>query len=170
MFYALVHYPDIDTSRIDELRKRYDPQFDLIGAHLTVVFPVPETVGEQNLVSHIDSVLRGWQPFQIRLKGLLRSWDDYLYLLVADGSANVIRLHDELYTGILADFSRGDILFIPHVTLGMFTEDADLRSRILIEAERMELDYRSYVDRFHLVKISDDRSQIVATREFLLIG
>jgi 2'-5' RNA ligase len=170
MFYAIVHYLDIDTSQINQLRKKFDPQADLIAPHITVVFPVPESVGEQRLASHIDSVVRGWQPFPIRLKGLLKSWDDCLFLLLADGSANVIALHDEFYTGPVAQYRREDIPFIPHVTLGVFTNDADLCAQVMMEAERMELDYQSYLDRLHLVKINDDRSRIVQSKEFLLRG
>lgn len=123
MFYALVHYPDIDTSRINQLRKRYDPQVFLIGPHITVMFPLTESVGEQDLASHIDGVLRSWRPFPIRLKGLLHSSDDYLFLLLADGSTNVIRLHGELYTGMLARYHRDDRPFVPHVTLGVVSAD-----------------------------------------------
>jgi len=38
----------------------------------------------------------------------------------------------------------------------------------LIEAELMELDYRSSVRRFNLVKINADRSHIVESKEFKL--
>jgi 2'-5' RNA ligase len=168
MFYALVHYPDIDTSRIDQLRKKYDPQVDLIEPHITIVFPVPESVGEQKLSSHIDRVLRDWQPFPIRLKGLLQSWDNYLFLLLADGSADIIRLHDDLYTGVLASYRREDIPFIPHVTLGVFGEGAEMCAQVLSGAERMGLDYQSEADRLDLVKINEDRSRIVWRTEFQL--
>ena len=43
MFYALVHYPNIDTRRINEFRRKYDPHFDLIEPHITFVFLVPES-------------------------------------------------------------------------------------------------------------------------------
>jgi len=49
MFYALAHFPDIDTAKIDRLRKKYDPTYGLIGAHVTVVFLVPASIGEKNL-------------------------------------------------------------------------------------------------------------------------
>jgi 2'-5' RNA ligase len=168
VFYALVHYPDIDTRRINQLRDKYDPQVMMIEPHITIVFPLHESVGEQRLNSHIRGVLNGWHPFAIRLKGVLQSWDDYLFLSVDEGSENLIRLHEELYAGILARYRREDIPFIPHVTLGVFTGETGRCARVLMEAERMELDYRSSVDRFHLVKINDDRSRIVESNEFRL--
>lgn len=140
----------------------------MIEPHITLVFPLQESVGEQSLASHIDGVLSGWRPFPIRLKGLLQSWEDYLFLSVAEGSENMIHLREELCVGMLAAYRRDDIPFIPHVTLGVFTGDTGRCAQVLIDAERMELDYESYVDRLHLVKINDDRSRIVKSKEFLM--
>jgi len=168
VFYALVHYPDIDTTRINEVRNKYDPQVRMIEPHITIVFPLHESVGEQQLASHIHGILNGWHPFPIRLKGLLQSWDDYLFLSVAEGGENLIRLYEELHAGMLATYRREDIPFIPHVTLGVFTGDTVRCGQALREAERMELDYRNSVDRFHLLKINGDRSRIVGSRAFRL--
>lgn len=106
MFYALVHYPNINTLRINELRKLYDPQIKFIGPHITLMFPVPESIGEENIVNHLDNVLSNRDPFRIRLHGLLKSSDNYLYLLVHEGSANIVALHHEIYTGLLADYQK----------------------------------------------------------------
>jgi len=40
MFYALVHFPAITTTQINQLRKEYDPQVNLIDPHITLVFPI----------------------------------------------------------------------------------------------------------------------------------
>jgi len=183
MFYALVHYPNIDTRRIDDFRRQYDPHVDLIAPHLTLVFLVPETAGESNLVHHIETVLRDWHAFPIRLKGLQKSWDHWLFLILEQGAADVIRLHRELYTGCLAAYRRPDIEFIPHVGLGLFArQDAsyDIRNpqqlslddvrytQALAEARQLGLDYSCVVDRLHLLKINDDISEILWSREFAL--
>jgi 2'-5' RNA ligase len=168
MFYALVHYPEANTVSINQLRRGYDPQIDLIDPHITLVFPVHEAIGELLLVSHIEKILRGWKPFPIHLQGLQRSWDNYLFLLIQEGKMEVIRLHDELYTGILAKHLRDALPFVPHMTLGSFAEDEDRYLQALEEAERMQLDYQSIVDRLHLLKVNRNRSQIVWSKEFLL--
>lgn len=183
MFYALVHYPHIDTQPINDFRREFDPQADLIEPHITFMFLVPDSVGEQSLVDHIESVLSHWRPFPIHLKGLQKSWDHWLFLTLADGNANAARLHRELYTGILATYHRSDIEFVPHISLGLFTtpdSDYDIRnphnavlddekySRALHQAEHLNLDYLCVVDRLHLVKLSDDVSEIASSREFPL--
>lgn len=59
MIYALVHYPNIDAQRVNQLRMKYDPQFELIGPHITLMFPVPDSIDEDGLVSHLESILSG---------------------------------------------------------------------------------------------------------------
>lgn len=181
MFYALVHYPSIDTERIDRFRRKHDPHVDVIEPHITVVFP--ERVGEERLVRHVENVLRGWEPFPIHLQGLRKSWDHWLFLILQEGNAEIVRLHDELYTDVLAEYRREDIEFMPHLGLGFFARqdaaydvlnpqrtplDTVGYSRALEEAERLDLNYRCLLESLHLVKITDDVSQTERYKEFLL--
>jgi 2'-5' RNA ligase len=167
MVFALVHYPAVDTHLIDALRRKYDPQAGLIAPHITLMFPVPSSIGESTLVSHLELLLRDCLPFPIHLAGLEQSADYYLFLVLQQGSAEVIHLHDRIYTGILAPYLRTDLPYVPHVTLGSFG-DAEPCSQALGEAGHLPLHYQSVVDRFHLVKINDNRSRIVWSKEFLL--
>ena len=164
--YALVHFPEIDTERINLLRKRYDPQVNLIEPHITLMFPIPEVIGENNLVNHIVKVLGNRQPFQVHLQGLERSWDDYLFLMVEEGKADIISLHDEIYTGVLAAYRKADLPYVPHLTLGVFAKNTDEYRQALEAARRLDLDYRWVLDKIHLLKIDDGMTQIVWSKEF----
>jgi hypothetical protein len=73
MIYALVHYPNIDIQKINQFRKKYDPQIDLIQPHITLMFPVPESIGESFLANHIENALSNWRAFPIHLQGILKS-------------------------------------------------------------------------------------------------
>jgi 2'-5' RNA ligase len=185
MFYALVHYPNIDTTHINEFRRKYDPHFDLIEPHITLVFLVPESVGEANLVSHLENVLSHWRPFPVHLKGLQKAWDHWLFLNLAEGNDSITRLYRELYTGTLASYRREDLEFVPHLGLGLFARqnagydirdpqevplDVEKYSQGLKEAEQLGLDCHCIVDRLHLVKISKDISEIVWSKEFALLA
>jgi len=101
------------------------------------------------------------------MKGFQRSWDEYLFLLLNQGEADVIRLHDEIYTGLLSKYRDEVRPFIPHVTLGVFSGKNEEYSHALKEAEQLKLDYECMLDRLHLIKINDERSQIVWSEEFL---
>lgn len=168
MIYALVYYPNVGNSRIHQFRKKYDPQVDLIAPHITLMFPVSESIGEDNLVHHLEQVLCNCQPFLIHLQGVQISSDDHLFLLLQEGNAAVIRLHDEIYTGLLVRYLREDIPFVPHVTLGVFKEDTSNRDGVLEEARQLGIDQRDVLDKLHLIKVNDDRTRIVWSTEFPL--
>lgn len=168
MLYAVVHYPNIDTHQINKFRKKYDPQFHLIEPHLTLVFPLPDFLSESRLIHHVESVLKDSRPFPIHLQGLQRSWDDYLFLLVEEGRADIRNLHTELYTGLLAAYLREDLVYVPHLTLGSFSGAADIYSEALEEAEGLDLNLHCELDRIHIVMIDDENKRIVRSRECLL--
>jgi 2'-5' RNA ligase len=170
MFYAVVHYPDIDTHLINRFRKKYDPQHHLIEPHITLVFPISDFHDESDLIHHVESVTKDLESFPIHLQGLQRSNDNYLFLLLAEGNADIINLHTELYTGILAAYRREDLPYVPHLTLGSFSGNADTYSEVLEEAEQLGLDYHCELDSVHILKIDDRKTQIVWSRECLLKG
>ena len=134
MLYAVVHYPDIDTHHIDEFRKKYDPQFHLIEPHITLVFPLSNVSGESDLIHHVESVLKGVRPFPVRLRGLQKSWDDYLFLLVEEGSVDLERLHSELYKRLPATYQTENLPYVPHLTLGSFSGAGEIYAQALEEA------------------------------------
>jgi 2'-5' RNA ligase len=169
MLYALVHYPAVELRPINLLRGKYDPQFHLIAPHITIMFPTPDSIDERSLVSHIESVLHRWESFPIRLKGFQQSWDEYLFLLLNKGEQDVIRLHEDIYTGLLSEYWNEVRPFIPHMTLGVFTGKNEGYAQALKEAERLNLDYECMLDRLHLIKVNDERSRIVWSKEFLFI-
>ena len=168
MIYALVHYPEINTERIDLLRMKYDPQADLIAPHVTLIFPLPETIDEPALISHIEGVLLSWKSFPIRLAKLEKSFDDCLFLTPTEGADELTSLHDELYTGMLAAYKNSDIPYVPHVTLGVFTAGPSIFQEALELARQLKLDYGSVVNRLCLVGLDNKRTAVVWSKEFSL--
>ena len=168
MVYSLVHYPDIDTKRVNQLRRKYDPQVELIQPHITLMFPVASLIGEETLVNHLRAVLSDKHPFPIHLQGLDKSWDHYLFLLVDEGKDALADLHAHIYTGVLTDLRQTDLAYVPHVTLGMFGDNINEYDKALDEAKRLNLDYRCVVDKLHLIKLDSERTHIKCSREFLL--
>ena len=177
--YALVHFPDIDETKINELRDEYDPYKDLIDLHITIIFPV--VVEREVLERHISEILAGWSPFTIRLKGLHLSFDQWLFLTVEDGNDKLVRLFEAMYTGLLAPHRRHDIEYIPHIGLGYFGMDEyDLtvqsvapldESRYnegLRKAEAANLDFETQLDRLTLVEIDDQFTKTTVLSEFPL--
>ena len=174
MYYALVFYPQLDselTDLIDEIRRKDDPTVDRSEPHIAVVFPVPDAVGEAELVSHIEDVLRDWRPFEVRLGGFHKSRDHWLFLTVAQGERQVKDLYRSLYTGILEEYRRDDIEFVPHLGLGLFVKegsrydwdhpqeadfDQEKYDEALRQAKALPLGSCCVVEKLHLVKIPDE--------------
>jgi 2'-5' RNA ligase len=169
MFYSLVYYPQIDISKINEFRRKYDPYVDVIETHITIVFPVPDKIGKDALTKHIDKKLSNWNPFEITIHGLEKSWDHWLFLVLQEGEQEVVKLHDDLYTGILGPYVRSDIEFIPHIGIGLFvtgeydvgdphktTFDQSGYNQALKEAEALDTGQQCLVDRLTLVEIDDE--------------
>ncbi|MBN3891747.1 MAG: 2'-5' RNA ligase family protein [Nostoc sp. JL31] len=168
MSYALVHYPNINTENINQIRQKYDPQVDLIEPHITLVFPIVESISKNNLILHIDSILSKWKTFAICLKGFQKSWDEYMFLMVEEGKVDMVKLHNELYTGILAEYFRENLPFVPHLTLGRFIKDTDKFLQVLEEVQHLDLNYRCFVDKVHLINIIDEQRSIIWSQEFVL--
>ena len=183
MYYGMVHYPAIDYKLINRIRRKYDPTVDLIEPHITILFPVPESIGEQALIHHIKYVLKNHKPFPLHICGFRKSWDHWLLLTLAEGNLEVINLYRETYTGILAKYGRKDLEFIPHISLGLFVKegvhydfnnpqhlefDEQRYKEALQEAEALGLDFKCVIDKVHLVKLTNYFSRIVWSKEFIL--
>ncbi len=185
MYYALVQYPDIPKEQVDSFRQKYDPYFPGIGSHITLMFPVPvEEVPENAMTEHLSSVLSHWKSFDIHLAGFEKAVDHWLFLTVKEGNNEVVRLHDELYTGPLQKYLRPDLPFIPHIALGFFGKegsgynlenptvvefDEEKYKEALEEAEKLGLNYRTKVDKVNLIKIENNLQTIVDNREIKLV-
>lgn len=164
--FALVHYPNIDCPSLSSFRQRYDPQATLIAPHITLLFPVPTALGEEPLVHHLASILRPWRPFPFRLHEVQLSTDRHLFLLLQEGNDELIRLHQAIYSGMLASYRRAEFPFVPHLTLGVVDQDVQEPERALQEASALTIDHRGLLDRLHLVQINNERTHVIRRQEF----
>ena len=167
MTYAIVIYPKIeDDSKIQNFRKKYDPYFRLIKPHITLVFPF-EDMGKEKINGHLLRTINQFEKFDLRLRGLTKSFDNWIFLTAEDGNDNIIEFHDKLYTGILKSELREDIKFIPHIGLGLFENDKKYKMANN-EAKNLKLDYKCRVNSVHLIHLKEDMSRIDWSKEYLL--
>jgi hypothetical protein len=171
MHYTLVYNPEFEKrteENIETFRRKYDSFVDCWEPHIPFIFPVPcSEVEEAKLIEHIETVLKKWKPFPIRIGGFAKSWDHWLLLLLKEGNEEVIALHDGLYTGILSSYLRKDLEFIPHIGLALFARkdagynaldpkvvdyDEKLYRQALEEAESLKIDSFDIIDRLFLDK------------------
>lgn len=172
--YAIVFFPQSGIDDVQKFRKKYDLKADLIAPHITLVFPFPAEVHENELISEMESNLKNHHAFQVRLEGThLDSSDGFLHLLVEEGKEKIISLHDDLYSGLLIDYWRKDLAYKPHMTLGVFNEshggfDQDRYDEALKELENINLETTFIFDNMYLIKIEDQKSPRRVIKSFSL--
>jgi hypothetical protein len=113
---------------IDEIRGKYDPLANHVRPHITLVFPFDSDIGKSELEEHIRSTVSDLKPFEVVLGNLkpVRSFGNYLFLNIIDGSDNIKELHKRLYTGILESYfpvwlKNG--AYLPHMTVGCLGDE-----------------------------------------------
>ena len=108
---------------IHEKRSKYDPVAKFIPPHLTLVFP-STAFNIDELRQETSKLVRGFEPFRVVLRSAIvmpevgnsRS-HAHVFLVPDEGFSQIVRLHDRLYSGILANELRLDIPYIPHLTV-----------------------------------------------------
>lgn len=170
--FAVVYFPNANLDKINDFRKKYNHKdWEIIQPHLTIVFPIND-ISADLLQQHIESVANKLKSFPIHLNGLTKSFDDYLFLEAKEGNDEIIKLHSQLYSGMLASYLRADIPFSPHLTLGHFrteNDDFDKESydKAYTEASGMNLNINCNFDNINLIR-GDGLSPVQIIKTFKL--
>jgi 2'-5' RNA ligase len=162
MYYALVYYPSNYPTAIDAFRKKYDSRHGLAKPHITLVFPVNANIGEDAIVHHLESILKTQTTITVSMEGIVRSWDDLVFLIVKNGKTKINELHEKLYAGILKPFLRSDIEYIPHITLGNVT------NLNMEEAKNLNIRFEAKLNELTLIKRENEMSPIIWSKVFKL--
>ena len=180
-YYTLLYYPKYKDNKVEDFRKKYDKNYKDWNSHITLIFPISDNeINETELINHIQNVLKNFKSFEIHIKGLTKSWDHWLFIILEEGNNKVTKLHDELYTGPLKKFLRDDIEFIPHIAIGHFSRKSDYNvadpKRFKLdketynmahkEAKKFKFDYRCNVDKLVLEKFDQNFKHAGKVKEF----
>lgn len=171
MNYAVVYFPTVPMVHINDFREKYDPSQHTIPPHVTLISPF-STISENQVIQHIETVTKTTNPFQIHLNGLVKSFDDCLFLLVKEGKQEIVKLHEKLYSGILAPYLQNDPPFMPHITLGLFRKknnvfDKNLYDKAYKEAKKMNIDITCIFNNVSLIQgDGQSPSRVVKTFDF----
>ncbi len=170
MFFAVIHRPEADLEEIKRISKKYDPYFDLIEPHVTLLFPIKDSeVSQQELVSHIKQIANSTDPFKVEFNSdsTELSFDQWLFLVPTQGKREFNELHDKLYSGANHRFLREDLPYSPHVGMGHFAKQATKQD--LKDSKILDLDETKYKKALDEVKSAKTTLQYTAT-EIELIG
>ena len=125
MALVVVNYPSIsehDYNWIQTIRAEHDIYYEIVSPHFTFVFPCSIT-DEAGFIRHIKQRTKGVKKIRFVSSCALVVKDrisehTYVFLIPDDGFSDIVRLHDRLYTGLLASELRLDIPFLPHIGIG----------------------------------------------------
>jgi hypothetical protein len=121
---AVVAYPSIsqkDYDGIQKTRAEHDMYYRLVKPHFTVVFR--SSIRETEFVQHVRQQASSIRKFTFELRCALVVEDvagavNQVFLVPDRGFSDIVKLHDRLYTGVLAPELRLDIPFYPHISIG----------------------------------------------------
>jgi 2'-5' RNA ligase len=156
---------EADQAWIQAIRGRYDPHFDLVGPHFTLVFGA-EPSHTSALVAQTRDVGRRFSPFafDLQLAKVLPepATDHYLFLIPDLGARELVALHEALHFRPVARPP-----FMPHLTIGRLSSaaEADTLAAELNNAKRV---VTGRVSRLSITAVSGRQAR--ALEEIGLIG
>ena len=169
MALLVIAYPRMaaaDFAWIQAIRARHDERyFRLVAPHVTLVFPVGG-MAQDVLVEHIRRQAAGRKPITFVARCAIVVEDDskkfsHVFLVPDEGFSEIVRLHDRLYTGVLAPSLRLDITFIPHLGVGNST-DARACKALADELNAQDFRLSGLIDTLDVVCYEHDKVETVA--------
>jgi hypothetical protein len=164
-----ITYPTIAATHyqwIQKIRRQHDTRYyHVVDPHFTLIFPTFD-LEPLLLREHVRSQSQGQASIAISLCCAIVVKDqlsDYTqtFLVPDQGFGALVKLHDKLYTGILADQLRLDIPYIPHI--GVATSlDSTLCKAVADEINSRNLTIPASI---RLIDIVDYTNNTVTTLE-----
>lgn len=121
---VVVAFPKLspgDFDFIQSIRKESDElYFNVVDPHFTIIFPVFTEIDETTLINHVVEKSKRFSAFDFVLNKAILNDDAFsnywhVFLVPDQGNEEIVKLHDEIYTGILEPELRKDIPFVPHI-------------------------------------------------------
>lgn len=150
---------------IDGVRQRYSRlKHSVLPPHFTFVFPLRD-VEQDALIQHLSNMTHDCAPIPFALRSSILVNDDsspnvYVLLVPDEGFSGIVKLHDRLYTGFLADRLRLDIPFLPHVTIG-YSTDIHLCKSAVDDLNSQDFEIEGVIDRLELVRIESSAYETI---------
>ena len=161
MAYLVITYPELSESDFDWIqnyRRQNDKQVSLVDPHFTLVFAVQD-LEKDSFLSEVKQKASEVRPFDFELIVATinqdNSGDYYHDFLVPDiGYSNIVKLHDKLYSGILAPYQRFDVDFIPHISIGD-SETAEISKKRVDELNSQEISIHGHISNLNVIEYAN---------------
>lgn len=140
-----------NIDKINKIREKYDLLYRFINPHITLLFPFERDIPTNVLKEHMHEVLKNIKPFNLKLKGITGTMDNYIFLNVKKGKDEIIEIHDKLYTGILEKYLYRGLTYIPHITIGHLN-DNDRLKKVIDEVTSISDEFKMTVEEISTIE------------------
>lgn len=111
-------------SLVAKIRRMYDPLWDKVAAHVTLVFPFESELGSKEMIPILADVLKGVPPFKVCLTGFERFDSGHIFLNITDENGILLSLIRKFYDHPLLSTYKPPFFDIlkPHITVAFFPD------------------------------------------------
>lgn len=153
--------PDIseaDRAWIQSIRKRHDPQFDLVGPHFTLLFGT-DAMPADALTARVKKIAGHVPAFAVVLRRIEVFDDCCLFLVPEAGTRELTLLHEALRIAPASGTS-----FAPHMTIGRLAS-AKTAQEIARELNASGRSIRGRVSALKIIAVAGRQAREIATLE-----
>jgi 2'-5' RNA ligase len=170
MSLAVISYPKLsqtDVGWLAKIRTIYPKlHYPKFAPHFTFVFP-SERISADILIGHVQAQTATQPRIRFTIRCALPMPDalsdnTHLFLVPDEGFSAILRLHDRLYTGLLADDLRLDIPYIPHITLG-YTPDPAFCKQVADDLNRQPFTISGAIEQLSIVRVEGETATTIAS-------
>jgi len=111
-------------SLVAKIRRKYDPLWNKVAAHVTLVFPFDSALESIEIIPILTDVLKGVPPFKICLTGFERFDSGHIFLNIEDENGILLSLIRRFYDHPLLSSYKPPFFDIlkPHITVAFFQD------------------------------------------------
>lgn len=166
---TIMIFPQFSNQEIiNEIRKKYDPLYNLVSPHITLVFPFKSSMPNEILSQKLEECLKETVSFSLVLQGISRQKDvygNYIFLNVKKGSREIVEIHNSLYKDIFGE--PCDWPYVPHMTIGNL-DSADKMEQAYDSIKDMDTCFGTVVEKVSVEMIgSNGESNIIIEKNLL---
>ena len=158
---SIVIFPEFTNVHvIHDIRTKYDPLAEKVAPHVTLVFPFDSDLTQDEIVGELKNSLADITAFPLQLQGFSIQDEEYVFLNVVEGDIGLINLHIALYKGLLSSYLNTTIKYVPHLTVGRFTNKAKLH-QAYEECCKIEQTFSCIVNKISIEEIRGDDTSVI---------
>jgi 2'-5' RNA ligase len=155
--YAVAWFPQFEgMERVEAFRRKHDPAFALIPAHLSLVFPFPTAHARLQVETHVQRVVSRWPPIPVTFRRVRMEANEFVFLMAARGAASITALHDKLYTRSFAPHLRRDLPYEPHITIARHSDFEALEAALDEARDELRGEFAALVRDVTLISVGHD--------------